>query len=210
MPEINHKDQPAIQPLSAAQSVPKVASTLDVAKAFSDAGVTAETLEQQIEAILAKKRAEKVAAAQPGEPNWASLTEQQAMNPAMYIPVIEHDIPDYMNMKLRDAEYEVVWANRDQRRLGELLAQGYELLKKEHVHSEFKVPLLFDSEGNYVYQDVVALRVHKRILYSKRRRALDVTKAQLKNGNRPPKSRFTPEEEEIQFDPGMSLYEART
>lgn len=207
MPEINHKEQPSIPPMATAQ--PKQASTFDVAKAFSGAGIDADTLEQKIKEVLAKNKAERVAAAKPEEPDWAAMTEQDAMNPAQYIPVIEHDIPDYMNIKLADSEYEVVWSNRDQRRVGQLMAEGYELLKKEHVAKDFSLPLLFNSEGLYVYQDVIALRVHKRILYSKRRRALDITKNQLKNTSKPPKSRFTPDEEEIQFDPGMSMYDAR-
>jgi hypothetical protein len=95
-----------------------------------------------------------------------------------------------MNMKLKDTEYEVVWASRDQRRLGQLLAEGYELLKEEHVAPDFKAPLAFGSDGQYVYVDVIAMRVHKRILYGKRRRALQVSLNQLLNRNRPPRVRI--------------------
>src|SRR6266567_4019566 len=131
-----------------------------------------------------------VEAAKPKEPNWGTLTEQQAMSQDMYIPVIEHEIPDYMNMKLKDPEYECVWASRDQRRIGQLMAQGYELLKKDHIHPDFPVPLRFDSEGLYIYVDVVAMRVHKRILYGKRRKALQVSLNQLTNRNKPPRVRL--------------------
>ncbi len=117
------------------------------------------------------------------------MTEQQAMNPATYIPVIEHDIPDYMNIKLKDTEYEPVWASRDQRRLGQLLAKGYEFITPEMMADNFKVPLLFDSERHYVYSDVIAMRVHKRILYGKRRKAAEISLKQLKNKNRIPKTK---------------------
>lgn len=170
------------------------ASPVTVAKAVAsvaaDPSISAEDLEAAVRAVLNKSKAAAVEAAKPKEPNWGSLTEQQAMSQDMYIPVIEHEIPDYMNMKLKDPEYECVWASRDQRRIGQLMAQGYELLKQEHIHQDFPVPLRFDSEGLYIYVDVVCMRVHKRILYGKRRKALQVSLNQLANRNKPPRVRL--------------------
>ena len=97
--------------------------------------------EKQIDAVLAKRAADRKEAAQPKEPDWSTLSEKEAMSTAIYIPMIEHDVPDYMNMMLKDTEYECVWASKDQRRLGQLVAEGYEFLKLEHVHPQFKVPL---------------------------------------------------------------------
>ena len=130
--------------------------------------------------ILAKKKLERKAAVEPKEPDWSKITEAEAYEPNVYIPVIEHEIPDYMNILLKDSEYEAVWASRDQRRLGQLLAEGYEFIKPEHMATGFKLPLRFDSEKMYIYQDVVAMRVHKRILYGKRRRALEISLGQLR------------------------------
>lgn len=189
MPEITHKDQPSIAPPAPApQTLAEKAAA--VASVVSDKNIPPEQLEAAVLAVLKKQKAAAVAASQPKEPDWANITEKQAMLEDVYIPVIEHDIPDYMNMKLKDPEYEVVWASKDQRRLGQLMATGYELLKKEHVHPDFKLPLLFDSEGLYTYVDVVAMRVHKRILYGKRRKALQVSLNQLSNRRRPPRVRL--------------------
>jgi hypothetical protein len=160
-----------------------------VAVALNKTGTTPENLEDQIKAVLAKMQENKREASKPKEPNWATVTEKDFLNPQVHIPIIEHDLPDYMNMKLKDAEYEVVWANRDQRRIGQLTATGYEFLKPEHVHPDFKCPLPFDSEKLYIYQDVVAMRVHKRILYGKRVKALQTSLNQLANRNRPPRVR---------------------
>src|ERR1700733_10659598 len=109
--------------------------TSKVAAALNATGTTPDNLEEQIKAVLAKLQVQKAEAARPKEPNWATVTEKDFLNPQVHIPIIEHDLPDYMNMKLKDAEYEVVWANRDQRRIGQLTATGYEFLKKEHVAS---------------------------------------------------------------------------
>ena len=201
MPEVIHKDQPSI-PTPAA---PKVADALSA--------VSTTDLEKAVSKLLAQRHKEAAEAAAPKEPDWKNITEQQAMNPAVYIPVIEHDIPDYMNIKLKDTEYEPVWASRDQRRLGQLLATGYEFITPEMMAGDFKVPLLFDSENHYVYQDVIAMRVHKRILYGNRRRAAEVSLKQLKNNNKIPKTKEQMNSgDDIDFDvitEGMKVYDTR-
>lgn len=164
-------------------------------------------MEAMVASIIAKQHKQKAEAAKPKEPNWATLTERQAMESTMYIPTVDHDLPDYMNMKLKDPEYEVVWASKDQRRLGQLAAEGYEPIKKEHVHPEFKVPLVFDSEGLYTYMDVIAMRVHKRILYAKRRKVLNITHDQLRIKGRLPSNRS---QNAGQLGQGMELYESES
>jgi hypothetical protein len=176
MPTIEHKTETA----QAAQ----------VAQAIADPKLNNTELEEQIKKVLSNIKKERAEAAAPKEPDWKNLKEQDAYDTRINIPVIDHEIPDYMNMKLKDTEYEIVWASTDQRRLGQLLAEGYEFLKPEHVEPTFKVPLLFDSEERYTYQDVVCMRVHKRILYGKRRRGLELSKRQLGNNHRPPTSKI--------------------
>jgi hypothetical protein len=202
MPEINHKDQP---------SIPALTPQPSVAKAIADAGVTTSDLEKQIAGIIAKRHAEAAKAATPKEPDWKTLTEAESYSPSVFIPVIDHDIPDYMNIKLKDTEYEPVWASRDQRRLGQLLAEGYEFITPDMMAPEFHVPLLFDSDKHYVYQDVIAMRVHKRIVYGKRRRALEISKSQLRNDHKIPKVKAQMEsgDDEIMFEPGLSTYDTR-
>ena len=195
MPEINHKTP------EAATAVSKIAEAV-VAE-----GAKSVDLEAKILEVLQRNKQKREVEAKPKDPNWAELTEADAYRPDVYIPIIDHDVPDYMNMRLKDQEYVCVWANKDQRRLGALLAEGYELLKKEHVHPDFQVPLVWSSEGTYEYADTICMRVHKRIILSKRRRAFEISMKQLSVVNKPPRSRFTPEDE-FQLDPGMGFYEA--
>lgn len=205
MPTIDHNNQPSIPgtpaPMAPAigaarvdASIPPKTAAVDptaqeLAKTIAASGLTASELEKQIEEVLRKAIARRKAAVAPVEPDWSKMTEREAMSMAIHIPVIEHEIPDYMNVRLKDTEYEVVWANRDQRRIGQLQAEGYEFFKPGMEASDFKLPLAFDSEGMYTYADVVCMRVHKRILYGKRRKALQVSLNQLSNRNRPPRAR---------------------
>lgn len=162
------------------------------------AGMTPEQLEAEINRILGiKKKEEAVAAAAkaPGaaaEPDWATLSEKDALDLRVQnIPVYEHEVPSYMDIQVADPNYMVVWANRDQRRLGHLLAEGYEFLKPEHVSPNFRLPLKFDSEGLYIYVDVVALRVHKRIILGKRRKFVEQSFYQLKRQEEHAKSKLS-------------------
>ena len=144
--------------------------------------LTQEQIDEAINRILNLKKKEKSAASTPPSIDWSKVSEREALDisNSLSIPVIEHEVPAYMDIRLADPEYECVWANRDQRRIGQLLAEGYEPLKKEHIAPSFPLPLKFDSEGLYVYQDVIALRVHKSILYGKRRRVVEQSYSQLR------------------------------
>jgi hypothetical protein len=211
-PFVNAVEKPTAQapdpnPVTPAQPV---TPTRSVAESILKAGVTVEALENEIDRILEERKKARAEASKPKEPDWTKISEQDAYRQDIYIPVIEHDVPDYMNLKLRDQAYEVVWASKDQRRLGQLLAEGYEYIKPEHIDPHFKLPLRFDSENLYIYVDVIAMRVHKRILYGKRRKALDISQRQLKNTNKIPQQRlkgtFDLTSDEPMLEPGFSLY----
>jgi hypothetical protein len=177
----------------------------EVIVAAKAAGVTTESLEAVIAQILDKRKAATIDKLIPKEPDYKELNEADIYSQDVYIPVIEHELPDYMNMKLRDSEYVPVWANKDQRRLGALLAEGYEVLEKKHVDSSFTPPLKFTSEGTYEYQDVICLRVHKRIRFAKLRRIQQISQNQLKPMNAKANAKAKLVEDVIANDPSLDV-----
>ena len=195
MPTVEHKDQPSIsgpvntQPIAATAAQTLQQKAAAVAAVVSNPAIDTAALEAAVKAVLQNQHKAAVEAAKPKEPNWATLTEQQAYAADTYIPVVDHEVADYMNIQLKDPEYEAVWVHHSPRRLGQKLAEGFKLLTKEDVNSNFTLPLMFDSEGVYRYEDTVAMIVHKRFLYGKRRKALQVSLNQLSNRNRPPRVR---------------------
>lgn len=156
---------------------PAPKSTASPAAVAAASVLSVDDLEEAIRRVLHQAKAP----VKPVDPNWAELTEEEAFsdNPP-YIPVIDHEIPSYMNVELKDLEYVVVWASRDQRRLGQLEAEGYEYLKPEHMRPGFKVPLKFTSEDLYIYHDVIAMRVHKKIRFGKLKRYQQISQNQLR------------------------------
>ena len=199
MPTVEHKDQPSI-PAAAPHPVPQVSQTAAqelqtkaaaIASVVSNPTIKTEDLEAAVRAVLTKQHNDAVDAAKPKEPDWASLTEQKAMQQDTYIPVIDHEVADYMNVRLKDPEYEAVWVHHSPRRLGQKQAEGYTLITQTDIDPNFTLPMAFDSEGVYRYEDCIAMKVHKRILYGKRKKALQVSLNQLTNRNRPPRVRMT-------------------
>ena len=166
------------QRAKAAASIPPAPA--NIASTLSAAGVDSATLEDIIKRVLDKRKEERIEEFIPKEPDYKALSEKDIFAPGIYIPVIEHDIPDYMNVTLKDEEYIPIWVNRDQRQLGAKLAEGFEFLRKEHLPDGYQPPLKFDSEGNYIYQDVICMRVHKRIRFAKIRKFYEMSRNQLK------------------------------
>jgi hypothetical protein len=174
-----------------------------VAKQMVASGVDPDTLEDVIKRVLDARKAEKIAEFIPKEPDYKTLKEGDLIRQDIYIPVIEHDIPDYMNVQLKDEEYVPIWVNRDQRQVGAKAAEGFEFLKREHLADNWIPPLKFDSEGMYVYQDVVCMRVHKRIRFAKLRKFYEISKNQLRPAQAQENAKSTLMEKVILGDPAL-------
>lgn len=204
--EIHARTQKGIEDQRAqvAASIPPPPSTpSSVASTLAAQGVSPETLEDVIRGILDKRKAEKISELTPKEPDYRSLSEKDIYNAGIYIPVIQHDIPEYMYVELKDDEYIAIWVNRDQRRVGAVQAEGFEFVKAEHLKQGWIAPLKFDSEGLYVYQDVVCMRVHKRIRYAKLRKFYEMSKNQLKPAQAQENAKATLMEKVILGDPAL-------
>ena len=104
------------------------------------------------------------------EIDWTKVTEESVADLNYYIPVIEHELPSYMETHLADDNYVARWVNRSPKRLGPLMAQGYEYVTPEHWDKNFPLILSFNGEGHLVMDDVVLLRVHKSRYFSALRR----------------------------------------
>lgn len=191
------------QRVQVSNQVSSASTRANVASSLASLGVSPDTLEDVIKKILDQRKEAAIQQLSPKEPDYKTLKEEDIINPAIYIPVIEHDLPEYLHVELKDDEYVAVWVNRDQRQLGAKQAEGFEPLKKEHIHPSFITPLKFDSEGLYVYQDVVCMRVHKRIRFAKLRKYYEISKNQLKPAQAQENAKSTLMEKVILGDPAL-------
>jgi hypothetical protein len=122
----------------------------------------------------------KTEIAKAAEIDWSQVNENQVFDLSFQIPVIEHELPSYMEVHLKDQNYVARWCNRSPRRLGPLMASGYEFVTPEHWDESFPHILNFDGEGHLIMDDVVLLRVHKSRYFSALRRT-HMKSSQLNN-----------------------------
>jgi hypothetical protein len=153
----------------APSEVPKV-----VAPEETKAPSGAELMEllQKVARLEAKVEAKPAAPAQTPAPeiDWSRVTEREVADLNFPIPVIEHELPEYMTVYLKDNSYIAKWSHITQRRIGRLLAEGYEYVTPEDWDQNFPQILKFDSEGHLTFDDVVAVKIHKSRFYGKIRR----------------------------------------
>ena len=112
-----------------------------------------------------KQRAQAIANAKPPEIDWSKIEEKDIIDLSIDIPVIEQEIPSYLDVKLLDKNYISRWINTVPQRLGVCLAEGYSYVTKEDMDPRYPIFLAFDTSGHYSCGDVVALKILKSRYY---------------------------------------------
>jgi len=102
--------------------------------------------------------------------DWTKISEHQVADLNFPIPVYEHELPDYMTVYLKDQNYVAKWVHRSAAHLGTMLASGYEYITASDWDPNKPMVLAFGSDGHLMYDDVVALKVHKQRYFGKLRR----------------------------------------
>jgi hypothetical protein len=153
----------------APSDVPKV-----VAPEETKAPSGAELVEllQKVARLEAKVEAKPAAQTEskPVEIDWSKVSESAVSDLNFPIPVIEHELPDYMTVHLSDNNYVAKWIHKMESHLGTMLASGYEFITPEDWDLNYPQVLKFNSEGHLTFEDVVACKVHKSRYFGKLRR----------------------------------------
>ena len=128
---------------------------------------------KDVAALKAKVEAKepKREAAKPQEPiDWTKINETHVADLNFPIPVYEHELPDYMTVYLSDNNYVAKWVHRSAAHLGTMLASGYEYITASDWDPTKPRVLAFNPDGHLIYDDVIALKVHKSRYFGKLRR----------------------------------------
>lgn len=120
---------------------------------------------------------------QPHKPQYVTdfktLREDSIFDLNIPIQAIDHQIPEYLNVTLKDSNYEPRWIQTSSKRLGQARAQGWSYVTKEDLGAELGVEIEADSAGHFVYIDTVLMKMTKQKLYSQLRsnylRAIQMT-----------------------------------
>ena len=116
-------------------------------------------------------------------PQWVTdfsvLHEQNVFDLNTPIQAIDHQIPEYLDIKLKDPNFAPRWIQTSSKNLGTKRSQGWAYITSDDLAEELKVEIEEDSSGHYVYIDTVAMKIPKAKLYSQLRsnylRAIQLT-----------------------------------
>ena len=122
-------------------------------------------LKEELETAKKVQAAVKATAPAKKEIDWSTIAEKDIINMSVDIPVIDQEVPAYMDVHLLDKSYVARWVNKMPERLGVCLASGYSYVTKEDMDPLFPIVLNFDTEHHYSCGDVVCLRIPKSRYY---------------------------------------------
>jgi hypothetical protein len=114
--------------------------------------------------------------------DWSKVTEKDIFEMDFPLEVIEQEVPEYMNVYLKDNNMVARWCHKSERHLGTRIAQGYDFVKESDWDENKPQILKFNSEGHLTCEDVVAMKISKMRYYSSLKR-VQLKSTQLKNVN---------------------------
>lgn len=111
-----------------------------------------------------------------------TINEKDIYNFSVPIRAVDHQLPDFLDIKLKDANFVARWINLNPRRIGQAIAEGWTYITKDDLAEELKV-VVNGAEGHYVYADVVAMKLTKEKVFGRIRanflKSLSLTKNTL-------------------------------
>ena len=93
--------------------------------------------------------------------DFTKLTEQDVYNLNIPIEIIEHQVPDYTKIVLKDQTYHPHWVQAHPARLGPMKAAGFTYVTKEDLAEELEMALEPDENGHFRFIDLIAMKCSK-------------------------------------------------
>lgn len=101
----------------------------------------------------------------------ADLTEDDAYNLDVSIQTVQSVSPDFLKIVLHDKNYIARWCNTNPLRQGYLIGQGFKRITPDEVANLDTLKMFLDAKGNFVYVDLIAMKIPKNIYYAGIRQA---------------------------------------
>lgn len=101
--------------------------------------------------------------------DFENLQESSIFDVNVPIQAIDHQIPEFLNIKLKDSNFSPRWVQTSSKNLGQKRAQGWQYITKEDLEEELKVEIEADAQGHFIYIDAVAMKIPKKKLYTQLR-----------------------------------------
>lgn len=98
--------------------------------------------------------------------DFSKLTMEDVYNLEVPIEAKEFFNADSLKITLKDSNYEARWVNKNSQNLGNKIAKGFTYITKEDLLTEDSIQAAKDSQGHYVFDDVVAMKIDKATYFA--------------------------------------------
>jgi len=102
--------------------------------------------------------------------DWSKVSEKQIFDLSVPVDIVDHTMPDYMKVQAKNSNYVLRWVQKVPRRLGPMRAMGYQYCTKDDIEGELNIAIEPDENGVYRFDDVILMKIEKRIYYGMLRR----------------------------------------
>jgi len=101
--------------------------------------------------------------------DFSTLQESSVFDLNTPIQAVDHQIPEFLDIKLIDPNFSPRWIQTSSKNLGQKRSQGWQYISKEDLAEDLKVEIEADASGHFVYIDTVAMKIPKKKLYQQLR-----------------------------------------
>jgi hypothetical protein len=106
----------------------------------------------------------------PAKLDFSKLSEKDVFDLNIPIEAVDHSMPDYLKVDLKDTNYVPRWVNRDPRRLGPMKANGWDFVKPDEIENSLTLAITTDENGQYRFADTVLMKCEKVEYFGQLRR----------------------------------------
>lgn len=97
--------------------------------------------------------------------DWNKIVERDIFDLNCPIDIVDHQMPDYMNVEAVDSNFVLRWVQKMPRRLGPMKAMGYQFCVKEDIKGELNIAIEENVNGQFAFDDVILMKIEKRLYY---------------------------------------------
>jgi len=140
-----------------------------------------KALEDNIKQLLKGQNGVKLGKVpeKPEPLDFSKLTENDVYDLNIPIEAIDHGVPDYLNVILRDQNYAARWVHRTPRRLGPMMAVGWTYCEQEDIDPSCHLEVTKDENGHFRFDDIILMKLPKDKYFGQLRKNYERSRAQV-------------------------------
>lgn len=94
--------------------------------------------------------------------DWTKMSEKDVFDMSVPIELVDHSMPDYMKVELKDSNFVPRWVHKMDRRLGPMKSKGFLFVTADEIQGELNIAISPNADGIFQHDDVFLMKIEKR------------------------------------------------